>query len=133
MLTATAAHCRHAATVYDLDPTLADEPWREVDLLVELARQVSAMVRNALSDWGLDRWPAADRWAEAEALFERVGVIAEKVVTDLPRRDHAIAIGSRYMPGVVAVSSAVSETRARLARESGPRAASHLLPQAGAS
>lgn len=97
MLTTAAAHLRRAATVYDLDPTLADEPHgvRDVDLLVEFGRQMPPLLRNCLSEKNLDRWPRQGRWDEAEALFARLGGAAGRLIREVPRRDHATVEGSQ--------------------------------------
>lgn len=100
MLTALAAHCRTAASVFTADPTLADEPYgtgrfRAVDLLAELARQTRGLLRNACSDAGLDRWPRQARWEETEALFTRAVQFAEVIPRAVPRRDYATEAGSQ--------------------------------------
>lgn len=54
ILTGLAGRLREAAEVFDIDPTLADEPFttgrfRALELLAELARQIPAGLRNATS------------------------------------------------------------------------------------
>lgn len=100
ILTATARHCRTAAQVFDLDPTLADElhdtgRLRAIDLLAELARQLRPALRFACSKTDLDRWPRQTRWDEAEALVARGTDLAETIVQVLPRPDHATEAGSQ--------------------------------------
>jgi hypothetical protein len=105
ILTALAGHCRAvAAGVFEVDPTLADEPpgtgrFRAIDLFTELVRQTQSMLINACTPGtaGLDRWPRETRWAEAEALYERAVYFAEVIPQAVPRRDHATKTGSRMI------------------------------------
>lgn len=100
ILAELAGHCRAAATVFDIDPTLADEPYdtgrfRWIDVLVEMTRQAKPLLTQACGDRHLDRWPRAERWAEIEALTSRAAQIAEAIPRVVPRRDHDTEAGSR--------------------------------------
>lgn len=100
MLTALAKSCRTAAAVFDLDPTLAGDPYgtgrfRALDLLAELARQTRTMLTMAGTDRLRGRRSAQDCWAEAEALFDRAMFFAERIPAVVRRRDHASEAGSR--------------------------------------
>lgn len=100
MLTALAESCRTAAAVFDIDPTLAGDPYgpgrfRTIDLLTELARQTRTMLTVACTDGLRGRRSAQDCWAEAEALYERAMFFADRIPDAVPRRDHASEAGSR--------------------------------------
>lgn len=99
MLTEMAAHCRRATTVFDLDPTLAGEPWiRDVDVLVELVRQLDTMVRSVLrapagnGRFGRDGQGIGQMWHEAQLLMERVPVLADEILARA-RLDHGTVAG----------------------------------------
>jgi hypothetical protein len=96
------AQMRAAAGVFDTDPTLTDPSeeysgrMRSVDLLAELVRQLQVLVRRACeSDCGHRRQPAAELWAEVEALFRRCEEIASSIPELVPRRDHATRAGQQ--------------------------------------
>lgn len=103
VLAGMAAHCRRAARVFDLDPTLATEPadtcrFRALDLLTELARQVKPLLMQACYREPASRTllpPKQDQWDEVEALFTRAGEIASAIVDVVPRLDHATVTGAR--------------------------------------
>ncbi|MFC0430042.1 hypothetical protein [Kutzneria buriramensis] len=100
ILAELAEHCRAAATVFVVDPTLADEPhgthrFRTIDLLAELTRQSRGLLRGACSTVALDRWPRQARWDELEALLARTAEIAAVVPQAIPRLDYATEAGSR--------------------------------------
>ena len=102
MLTTLAERCRTAATALLSDPTLATEPFdtgqfRIVDLVCELARQLGVLIRNCFNTSFLDRWPAARRWEEAEALYERAILLADRIPHVVPRPDHATVEGSQHI------------------------------------
>lgn len=126
MLTGTAKPCRAAAEVFDLDPSLADESWttgpfRSIELLTELARQLRAFLRGTVfSDHGLDRYPRAERWVEVEAMFARIRCLAERIPSVVPRRETATVAGMRAVSGArlaaryANVSDAAASVRAAL-------------------
>lgn len=101
ILAAMASHCRYAANVFAIDPTLASEPYntgrfRSIDLLAEMARQVKPLLVQACDprDTGRMR-PRQERWDEVEALFDRAKQIARTIVDVVPRHDHDTELGSR--------------------------------------
>lgn len=99
ILTAMAGHCRTAAAVFDIDPTLFDDPYdsgrfRVLDLLAELARQMGPLLNYACSSTGLDKRPRQDRWDEVEAMAARAAHFARLIPQAVPRRDHATMAGS---------------------------------------
>lgn len=91
MLAGAAAQCRAVAEVVATDPTLDSEPFetgrtRLLDLLVELARQLSAAVRHAeLATHGLDRYPREQRRVQAGVLADRLDQVAADAVQALSR------------------------------------------------
>lgn len=100
MLTALAETVQTAADSLLTDPTLATEPdgagtFRIVDLVAELVRQECRLLRHVFARSGLDRWPIADRWAEAEALHARALQLAARIPDTVPRPDYATADGCR--------------------------------------
>ena len=88
---------RAAARSVLTDPTLATEPetghFRLVDLFCEIVRQECQLLRNVFSPHGIDRWPTADRWAEAEALHERALQFGARIPELVPRKDHDTPAG----------------------------------------
>lgn len=97
VLAAVASHLRAAAAVYDTDPTLANCPTgreRDLDLAGELGRQTLRLVQSAAAGARSGRWTFEDRWAEAEALTERLPVILDRA-RSAARADHASPEGSR--------------------------------------
>lgn len=100
MLAEMASWCRAAMAVFETDPTLADEPYetgqlRSIDLLVDLIGGLSRLLLSATGSFGLDRWPRADRWEEAEAMYEHTESLAAAVLTVVPRPEHHTPAGSR--------------------------------------
>lgn len=102
ILTGMAVHCRLAATVFDIDPTLATEPsdtdrFRAIDLLLEMARMVQPLLRVACyypDGVASHLAPKQERWDEIEALFARAGEIAQSIVDVVPRRDYFTIVGA---------------------------------------
>jgi hypothetical protein len=129
ILAGLAEHCRVAAAALLTDPTLATEPFstgrfRSVDLLTELSRQLTSLVRQAeLDDCGRARWPRERRWEEAEALFVRFVELAKAVPTVVPRPDHATIAGSRAISTARLAARHSELTEAAMAIESAVAAA----------
>lgn len=98
MLTAMAGHCRAVVRVFDLDPTLVDDPYgtgrfRGIDLLLEMARQLGPLLAQACGTRvGRERNPK--NWEEAEALFARAEKLAAAIPRVVPRLDHDTVEGS---------------------------------------
>lgn len=92
MLTGAAQACRAVAKVFELDPTLADEPsctgrFRGIDLLTELTRHFRSFLSLSLfSEYSRAR-PIAERWEEAEAIYQRIVFFGERLPTVIPRPD----------------------------------------------
>lgn len=117
ILTALAESCRTAAAMFDLDPTLAGDPYgtgrfRTIDLLTELTRQTRTMLTVACTDGLRGRRSAQDCWAEAEALYERALFFAERIPDTVPRRDHTSEAGSRAISRERLATHAEELTRA---------------------
>lgn len=75
LLAGVATCLREGAEVYEQDPTLVRDAAhrdRPLDLLGELGRQIPHLVHSAVDGRMPERWPIADRWAEAEALTGRM-------------------------------------------------------------
>lgn len=71
LMSTVAEAYRACAVIYVIDPTMEDCPAgreRQLDLAVEICRQIKTLVRSAASGHAADRWPIQDRWEEAEAL-----------------------------------------------------------------
>lgn len=86
-----AGHCRKAATVFDLDSTLATEPedtgrFRSLYLIAEIGRQVRAAVKRTATDFRkyTDQHRRDDR-EFAELSTARAGELATAAVVVLPR------------------------------------------------
>lgn len=102
MLTRLGALSRTAADALLTDPTLRTEPrwtffgWRLVDLYCELVRQVGTLlVASVFDPGGQENWPTEQRWAEAQALYERALDFADLIPVVVPRADHDSITGSR--------------------------------------
>ena len=96
-----AGACRRATAVFRHDPTLADEPWlREVDVFVELVRQLTVMVLRVLSALpgpglnGRSGKVYTLMWHEAQVLAERIPALAENVLA-CARPDHDTPAGQQ--------------------------------------
>ncbi|MDF5758591.1 hypothetical protein [Spongiactinospora sp. TRM90649] len=97
ILRAVADAYRAVAEIYALDPTLKGCPARrerDLDLVVELCRQIPVLVRRAVEGRDADRWPIDDRWAEAEAMAGRLPEILDRARA-VARPDHATPAGSQ--------------------------------------
>lgn len=125
-LTEVAGQCRRAEEVFDLDPTLADEAWlREVDVLVEVARQVRTLTRSVLrapagqGRFGRDGEAVRQQYSDAQALTERAAVLAEQVL-GRARPDHDTVEGqqaislTRLSQNIQVFPEAVEQMRAAL-------------------
>lgn len=126
MLHTTADHCQRATEAFTLDPTLADEAWlREVDALVELARQLRVLVRRVLTApegdgfAGRNGQPIRQMWHEAHLLAERAAVLADNVVArahpdhDTVDGQHAISL-TRLRDSIGAFGESLCTLRAAL-------------------
>lgn len=125
---------RAAAEIYAGDPTLEGCPAgreRDLDLVDEICRQIRALVRSATSARGAERWPLADRWAEAEAIAGRLPVVVARART-VARPDHATLDGSRAISRLwltasrSAIRSAGEQLQAALTRA---RSLPHPAPE----
>lgn len=91
ILAHVAGALRTAADIYGLDPTLDGCPAgreRDLDLVMELARQIPVVVRQAVRGGPDERWPIEDRWAEAEVLADRLPAILDRALA-AARPDYA--------------------------------------------
>lgn len=138
ILTAMAGHCRTAASVFGIDPTLATEPrdtgrFRSIDLLAELGRMIRPLLRQACSDHKLDRDHHPERWEEVEAIVVRAGQIARSTVDVVPRRDYFTVVGRRRISRerlaarAHHLSEAAGEIRHACDVQLGPQAADPLV------
>lgn len=75
LLARAAGYLREGASVYESDPTLVNDRAarnRPLDLLDEIGRQLQPLVRGAVRGDRPERWPVAERWADAEVLVSRM-------------------------------------------------------------
>jgi hypothetical protein len=96
VLQTAAGHLRSVERVFDLDPTLLDEPlstgrFRSLDLIAELGRMCRWQVRSAHAP-GCNH---EERRAEAEAILRRMGEITTRTLAALPRDPAARLRASR--------------------------------------
>lgn len=103
MLSGMATACRAVVAVFDIDPTLADEPYgtgrfRGIDLLNGLVSQLRGFLRLSVFANHPRLRPREQRWEEAEALYERALWFAEILPQVVPRA------GAETVEGVRAVS-----------------------------
>ncbi|MFI6819239.1 hypothetical protein ACIBG7_43110 [Nonomuraea sp. NPDC050328] len=97
VLRAVADAYRQVVAIYASDPTLNRCPAgreRDLDLALEIGRQIPYIVRQALEGREPERWPIEDRWAEAEAMAARLPEILDRARA-AARPDHATPDGSR--------------------------------------